>query len=151
MYAWKFWILFLSKNFFLGPAHMLCPRGKIQIQIHKRSKSQKHMDLMSIFWTDFMDLEYKCRKICDSLSNSSIYFSLSYSWVIATEVFVNIHMDPFGYILQIFCLFWFWLFLLDKTYGQGPDYDISTQILNPPKIDGHWTSMSIDECYNKIR
>ena len=35
---------------------MLCPKGKVQIQIHKRSKLQKQLDPMSIFWKDFMDL-----------------------------------------------------------------------------------------------
>ena len=41
-------------------------------------------------------------------SNSSIYFSLSYSWTIAKEMFVNKPMDPFRYILQIF-FFCIWI------------------------------------------
>ena len=59
------------------------------------------------------------------ISNSSTYFLLSYPWIISIEIFVNIHMDPFEYILQIFCFldFYFWIKHMDRALKHLKQYN----------------------------
>ena len=55
---------------------------------------------------------------------SSIYFLLSYSWIIWTEFFRAYYMDPVGHILEIFEIFGLGIGIghSGRLYGSGPDY-----------------------------
>ena len=117
------------------------PYQKWKIEIKKRAKVYRpnvhSMDRITVIWIWIFHRFHKrvlinkkillfkyfiyIRLTLSNMSNSSIYFSLSYSWMIAIEIFVNNLKDQFRYILLILCFFGFGFFLFDRAYGTGPE------------------------------